>query len=226
MCWSGGSIELQVRNGFFVEVPMRAVLVSGFVVCFSVLLLVSGCGGGTMTVDAITPKLALQTDTRATAQEVKVAVAPFRAARDKNKKENVIGEAKTGVFNIPGPILARETPEQIVAAAVKEALAEVGFHLVEPKEADYIIGGQVEDFWVSEYATGVSFEYAKAYVRFDLVVQNAAGNTLWGSTLEKYETSGKVWDATAENIPTLTKALAAAVSSIFAQDGFWQALSR
>jgi hypothetical protein len=205
---------------------MKAVLVGSFVACFSVLTLVSGCGGSTVTVDTITPKLALQPDARATAKGVKIAVAPFQAARDKNRKEDVIGEAKTGFFNVPGPIVAREPPEQIVAAAVKEACAQVGFRLVEPKEADYVIGGQVEDFWVSEYATGVSLEYAKAYVRFDLVVRNAAGNTLWGNTLEKYETSEKGLDATIDNIPTLTKALAAAVSSIFVNDGFWQALSK
>lgn len=203
----------------------KAASVVGLAAYFVILAAASGCGSGTMAVAPITPSLAIQADARAADKGIKVAVEEFATARDNNKKF-VVGEAKTGVFNALTNMVAKETPEQTVAGALREALAKTGFQVVEPKDADFVIGGRVQDFWVGEYATGVSLEYAKAYVRFDLTVKNVKGNIVWGDTLEKYETSAQCWDATAQDIPTLTKALQDTVVAVLANDGFWKVLSK
>jgi len=205
---------------------MRVASVLAFPACLAVMALASGCGSSTMAVDAITPSLTLQPDARATTRGLKVAIEEFTTTRDKNKKTLVIGEAKTGFFNFPTDIVASESPEHLVASALREGLTQTGCQIVDLKDADFALGGQVQDFWVSEYATGVSLEYAKAYVRYDLTIKRAEGNTVWGNTLERYETSGQCWDATAEDIPTLTRALQHTVMSVLQDDAFWNALSK
>ncbi len=205
---------------------MRTFVVFCGGACLALGLAAAGCASSAMTVDTITPELALQADARATGRETKVAVEEFKAARDKNKKHLLIGEAKTGFFNGPTDILVSESPEQIVTAAIREACTKVGFRVVDAKDAQYVLGGQVENFWVDEYATGVSLEYAKAFVRYDVLVKDGTGRTIWGATKQVYETSGQCWDATAKNIPTLTQALDRTVRAIFEDESFWEALSK
>ncbi len=205
---------------------MRMLSVSRLSVCLAVALLAVGCGPSTMTVDPIAPNLTLQKDPRATNKEIKIAVEEFQAARNQKREHLAIGEAKTGFFNSSTTILTSESPEQMVTAALRDAFTQTGFHLVERHDANYVVAGQVEDFWVDEYATGVSLEYAKAFVRYDIAVKDNQGNTLWGTTKEHYETSGQCWDATAQGIPTLTTALSRTITSIFEDQSFWQALSK
>ena len=118
-----------------------------------------------------------------------------------------------------------ESPEQMVTAAVRDAFAKTGFIIVEPRDADYVVTGQVEDFWVDEYATGASLEYANAFVRYDIAVKDRKRKMLWATTKEQYETSGPCWDATQQDVPMLTEAITHTVTSIFEDQSFWQVLS-
>jgi hypothetical protein len=122
--------------------------------------------------------------------------------------------------------LAEESPERMVTTAIRDALVKAGFNLVESKDADYVVAGQVSNFWVEEYATGVSFEYAKAFVRFDITLADRNGKILWGTTKEKYQTSSQSMDATAQDIPMLTSALTQTVTFVVDDQSFWLALSR
>ena len=196
-------------------------------VCPSILLLLAaGCGSSTMTVDPLTPSLSLPKDPRTADKELKIAVEEFTSARDKSREEFAIGQAKTGAFNTPTTLRTEESPEKMVTAAIRDVLAQTGFRLVEPQEADYVLAGQIEDFWVDEYATGVSLEYAKAFVRFDVLLKDKNGNILWGDTKEQYRTSERCLDATTYDIPMLIGALTVTATSIVDDQSFWRALSQ
>lgn len=205
---------------------MRTASISICIACLCIASLAAGCGSSTMTVDPVTPNLAIQKDPRATGKELKLSVEEFKSARDTKRGELAIGEAKTGAFNTSTVLLAEESPEKMVTAAVRDALVKAGFSLVESQNADYVVAGEVSNFWVEEYATGASLEYAKAFVRFDVTLADKNGKILWGTTKEKYQTSSQCWDATAQDIPMLTSALTQTVAFIIDDQSFWLALSK
>jgi hypothetical protein len=176
-----------------------------------------------MEVGTLRPTLHLQA--RADVPDRNIAIGEFEDARQ-DADGALIGEAKTGFFNFPTEIIADESAEVIVAEAVRDGFEKVGFAIVEPSEADYIVTGQITKFWVEEYATGASLEYAKAYVKYDLLVKNAQGKIVWGNTIDEYIVSEKCLDATESDIPTLTRALRHSVEAIFRNESFWQAVSQ
>ncbi|MEN6335965.1 MAG: hypothetical protein ABFE01_17055, partial [Phycisphaerales bacterium] len=132
---------------------MRTPSISVCIACLCVASLAAGCGSSAMTVDPLAPNLAIQKDPRAARRELKVYVEGFKSARDTKRGELAIGEAKTGVFNARTTLLAGVSPEQMVTGAIRDALVKAGFTLAESKNADYVIAGQVSNFWVEEYAT-------------------------------------------------------------------------
>jgi hypothetical protein len=84
----------------------------------------------------------------------------------------------------------------------------------------------VEKFWVDEYATGLSLEYSKASVRYDIIIKNSQSATVWANTLDMFKTSGKSMDTTGNNIPTLLLALKESVEAIFRDQTFWNAFPK
>lgn len=201
---------------------METVRIWRLVIGLGIVSLAAGCGPSTMHVQSLRPTLYVQT--RPGAGEKRIAVGAFEDARTDATGAH-IGEAKTGAFNVSTKIIADEPVDVMVATVVRDGFQKAGFSIVEPSAADYIIMGQIRKFWVEEYATGVSFEYAKGFVNYDLFIKNAQGKIIWGNTIDQYIVSGSCWDATEFDIPTLTKALRASVEAIFQDDGFWQAIT-
>jgi len=193
-----------------------------FVMGLGVALCAAGCGASNMEVEALRPRLQVQG--RAEARGTKIAVGAFEDGRT-DASGLLIGEAKTGFFNFSTNIIADESADVMVAEAVHEGLRKAGFAIVEPSEADYVVTGEIAKFWVEEYATGVSLEYAKAYVKYDLLVKDAQGKIVWGITVDEYIVSDNCWDATVFDIPTLTRALRNSVEAIFRDESFWQAVA-
>jgi hypothetical protein len=155
---------------------------------------------------------------------MKIAVSEFKQST--GKPPNTIGEAKTGAFNSLTPIISEEPANVIVRNAIKKGLEGIGLTVVEPGEAGYRVEGTVEKLWVDEHATGISLEYAKAHVKYDIYVRNGQGETVWANTIEGFKTSPKSADATRDDIPTLTTALEESVRSFVEDPGFWNAISR
>lgn len=195
----------------------------GCVLCLALVWLTAGCGSSSMSVGSITPVLGLQP--RAAAEGTKIEIGEFKDLR-KNMDSNQIGEAKTGFFNASTRMISEEPVSLIVANAVKDGFEKVGFTVVGSGEGDYVVSGKVEKFEATEHATGLSLEYAKGYVRYDLLVQDGSGKTVWGTTLDKYEISETCWDATANDLAVLTLALQHCVESVFADDSLWQVISK
>ena len=165
----------------------------------------------------------LQLQARAEAENIDVAVESLQDVRP-DVTDTHIGEAKTGAFNGSTMIVAAEPVDVMVTDALRKGLAAVGFNVVDGADADYRVTGQITEFWVTEHATGFSLEYAKAYVKYDLLLKDTQGKILWGSTVDKYLVSDDCWDATEFNTPTLTKALQNSVEALLSDQTFWEAI--
>jgi hypothetical protein len=183
-----------------------------------VLIFIAGCAG-TRRVDTIIPILNIGKNSNVPSN-TKVAFEPFKLT-SKDQEENIIGEAKLGFFNSSATIVTTEKINSIVASALKKGFLDAGFYPADPGEADYTVTGVVEKFRVDEYATGLSLEYSKASVKYDIIVKNKKGNAVWANTMEAFKTSPTSMDTTHNNIPTLSLALKESVEAIFRDQTFW-----
>ena len=197
-----------------------------FLLSAAVLIFVSGCTS-TLKVKTSTPNLNITRQiTDAPANHTTVSFEPFKIVSKDPVPQNVIGEAKVGPFNTPAKIIDSEPADKRVADAVKSGFQHAGFNLVDSQDADFTVSGAVERFWVDEYATGMSMEYSKASVRFDLLIKNRQGAIVWANTLEQFKTSDKSFETTANDLPTLSLALKSAVEAIFKDPTFWKAVAK
>lgn len=190
------------------------------------LIFAPGCAT-TMRVDTVTPSFNITrriTDTPA--NHATVIFEVFTVATNAQSAGNVIGEAKVGLFNSAARIVDSAPPADTVARAVKRGFQDAGFSLGDSGKADFTVSGSLERFWVDEHATGLSLEYSKASVQFDLIIKNRQGAIVWAKTLEQFKTSGKSMDTTANNLPTLSLALKGAVEKIFSDSTFWDAVGK
>lgn len=138
----------------------------------------------------------------------------------------VIGKATTGVFNTTKPIRSEDKISHIITNEVMKAFLQGGFTLENKEKSQYIVSGLIERFWVDEYATGWSLEYAKASVRYDIVIKNKDGNFVWANSIEGNHISGRSMDATKDDIPTLLIALKKSIESIFYNKSFLEAIAQ
>jgi ABC-type uncharacterized transport system auxiliary subunit len=138
----------------------------------------------------------------------------------------IIGKATTGMFNITKPIRSEDPISRIVTNEIMKAFLQGGFTLENKEKSQYIVSGQIERFWVDEYATGWSLEYAKASVRYDFIIKNKDGKFVWANSIEGTHISGKSMDATKDDIPTLLMALKKSIESIFYDKSFLKAIAQ
>ncbi len=202
---------------------MGKMSVLSLLVCTVAAMNVAGCGSSSMSLGTVQP--ALHVEARPQATGIRIVVDEFQDVR-KEMQGRCVGEAKTGFFNSVAEVTAADPATAIVAAAIRDGVTKAGFTVVQPGEEDFRIAGQLEQFKVEEHATGFSLEYSKAYVRYNLFVRDSAGKTVWGSTIDKYESTENVWDATEHDLKTLTKAVQVSVEAIFQDESFWKAVSK
>jgi hypothetical protein len=138
----------------------------------------------------------------------------------------LIGEAKTGWVNITKPIRSEDPINHIVTNEIRRAFLQGGFTLENREKSQYLVSGLIERFWVDEYATGWSLEYAKASVRYDIIIKNRDGNFVWANSIEGAHISGKSMDATKDDIPTLLIAFKESIESIFYDKSFLKAIAQ
>jgi hypothetical protein len=183
-----------------------------------------GCAADSVRVGSPAPDGYGPNELSTPVEGMKIAVPEFKQST--GKPPNTIGEAKTGAFNSLTPIVSEEPANVIVRNSIKKGLEGIGLQVVEKADADYLVDGTVERLWVDEHATGLSLEYAKAHVKYDIYVRNGRGETVWANTIEGFKTSHKSADATRDDIPTLTIATEESVRSFVEDTGFWKAISR
>jgi len=155
---------------------------------------------------------------------ITIAVSDFSLKT--GKPDNVIGEAKTGIFNSPIPITYGQPATTLISGQIKKGLSGMGFKIAAPEDAEFILDGTIESLWVEEYATGFSMEYAKANARYDVVLKDKNGKVLWGTSVESYKNSNKSMDATYDDLPTLKAACEDSISKLFEDPSFWGTILR
>jgi hypothetical protein len=156
----------------------------------------------------------------------KKVCVPLVETPNNKPPENIVGQAKVGMFNMKAPIKADTSVDVLMTTLVKKAFAAAGFHVTECPDADLTIKGKFDKVWVDEYATGLTFEYAKSHVMLDIMVNDKSGKTIWANSIDKFQTSpDNSMDATHLDIPTLSSNLKSAMQEIFKDQGFWKAVN-
>jgi hypothetical protein len=137
----------------------------------------------------------------------------------------VVGRAATGAGNRSTPVLISTDPGELLSEVVAQALQDAGLRVGPRDQADLVLEGTVQRLWVAEFATGKSFEYARAYLWYEVVLRNAAGLVVWASSPEGFAISGlTAGDATDLVAPTLERAIEEGVEKLVADEGFWGAV--
>jgi|GEM_PF-3720851 len=143
---------------------------------------------------------------------------------------HIIGEAKTGMFNSKSVVVSDIPMQDIVYNALKDAFSKMGFVIVDERNsADLITTGQISQFWSREFANGWTPEYAKAAVRYDLVIRDNNDKVFWAKSVDVEEKStgiGVIFDATSSVIPTLKKALSQSIFQVVNDANFQAALNK
>jgi len=129
----------------------------------------------------------------------------------------LIGEAKTGTFNSKSKVISDIPVQDILYNVLKDAFSKTGFVITEDRSsADLIADGEIQQFWTREYATGWTPEYAKAAVRYDIVLKNNSDKIFWAKSIdvETKSTGIAFVDATSSLVPTLKNALSQSMEEI------------
>ncbi len=141
------------------------------------------------------------------------------------KNEQIIGEAKVGMFNEDDSISSEYKVSEFMSILFINSLIKAGFKPETKSKASIIISGQVDYFWVDEFATGWHPEYSRAFVQLDVILKNQSGAFLWaGSLVGRKLSKITVADTTAEDIPTLVEAAVLNIESLFDYRDFWESL--
>lgn len=136
-----------------------------------------------------------------------------------------IGQAKTGAFNTPAPILSDEAPGRVVQRFLALGFERIGVELAAPEDADVTLTGEVVRFWVDEYTTGWNPEYSRASVSFDVLARDRSGKLIWAGRQEAHvKSSVSFTDASPYNQTTLEEAILIAIRTLFDDPVFWTSL--
>jgi len=176
----------------------------------------------TLIVQSINPDFSSLEKSNILNKKIRIKFDEF-VSNDEKSKDNIIGEARTGIFNSKSDIISEDPVNSIITKALKIAFEKQGF-IIDEEKPDFIITGAVERFWVDEHATGMSFEYSKAYVKYDLFIKTESSKIIWGNTIDHFEKSGNSMDTTEYDIPTLEKALLKSIQKLFLDNSFWASI--
>jgi len=190
-----------------------------FILLFALVLMISACAAPQLKKNDL---LIEPTINKVISNEnpVYLYVETFGVARTISNP-TVVGEARTGGFNVRSLIHSEEAIHLIVTDQIKKAFFKAGFKLEEKEKADFTISGRIERFWVSERFGGFA-ESARASVKYDLIIRNRQGRFLWGDNIVGRATARDSIDVTKEDVPTLMNALKESIESLFKNESFWK----
>jgi hypothetical protein len=175
----------------------------------------AGCGASMKQLDIDYLPEATSNEPIPSADRITLHVEELTDMRD-NKAENLVGEAKTGIFNKSTPITIEGTVAALCTKELREALATCGFRIVDaPEMADVVLRGRINAFWIQEYVTGYSLEHSEAEVELDVALfPSMEEDPLWYDVKRSFETSKPQMDATAINESLMNQAFRKTVAAI------------
>ena len=113
------------------------------------LLLMTSCGSSRpINVKLVTLDLDVRPE-NILKKQVKIYIEEFKISPPM-PPDNIIGKAKTGFFNVTTNLVADEPISTIVTKSIKKGFEQFGFEIVDRKDANYMVQGIVEKFWVEE----------------------------------------------------------------------------
>ncbi len=121
------------------------------------------------------------------AEKVNLYVEKFFDVRG-GIEPNVIGEARTGMFDERTPILIEDNIEELSTRTLQKAFSKAGFNVVlDEKDADLVFKGRINNFKVQDVDCGLHNEYSEANVEFDVVlIDRVHGKNLWFDVKRSY----------------------------------------
>jgi hypothetical protein len=142
------------------------------------------------------------------------------------KTEKLIGEAKTGMFNISTPITIESTVASLCSSELRKALTAAGYKVIdEVQSADLVLRGRINVFWVQEYVTGYSLEHSEAEIELDLGLFSPTGqDPLWYDVKRSFVKSGQKIDATVVNEELMNEAFQGVIHDLLGDENLVAAI--
>lgn len=167
------------------------------------------------------------TDAIPSANGVSLCIEEFTDVRG-DLEPNVVGQAKTGMFNRRTPVRIGVEIERLAIHAFREAFSDAGFNLVDDQNnADLVLKGRINTFWVQEYSTAWAPQHSEAEVEFDVVlIDKARAKNIWFDVKRaRAVTKPNTMDITLENERIISEAFNQVVSSIVNDSELTQAVN-
>lgn len=189
------------------------------VVVLFLLVFLSGCGGAQIKGDFLNQSWLNDSIPISNQPEipVKLYLSKFSLGNEITNPY-LIGEAKTGALNSKSEVISDIPIQDIFYNALKDIFKKKGFIITgDQNSADLLITGEIQQFWVREYASGWTPEYAKAAVRFDILFKDSNNKVFWANSIDKEVKSnslGSIFDATGSLLPTLKEALSQSIKQV------------
>lgn len=132
------------------------------------------------------------------------------------KQKNIIGQSATGVFNKITPVLTDNDIEEITTSAIRTTFSKMGFNVVmDEKNADLLLKGRINNFWVKEVGAGSISEHSEAVVELDIVLINKIQEkNIWFDVKKGTAKSGWSANTTHKNERIMNEALNNVIISI------------
>ncbi len=170
----------------------------------------------------------------------KITITPQKTSSTKQKlciskitlpkyssEENILGMANVGLFNSEEYIKADKPIKDIMTNFISKSFSTAGFEISECNKSDKSIEFKFDKLWIEEFADGYNLEYSKSFIKFDIIINDANGKPIWGTTIDKLLLSDKnLVDATSANIPTFKSNLKQCMELIFSNNSFWEAIEK
>jgi uncharacterized lipoprotein YajG len=167
------------------------------------------------------------TDAIQSAHGVSLCIEEFIDVRGA-PEPNVVGQAKTGMFNRKTPVRIGVEIERLAIHAFREAFSDAGFNLVDDQNnADLVFKGRINTFWVQEYSTAWAPQHSEAEVEFDVVlIDKARAKNIWFDVKKALAvTKPTTMDITLENERIICEAFNQVVSSVVKDSELAQAVN-
>jgi uncharacterized lipoprotein YajG len=190
----------------------KAYIVSLIIICSFFTL--SGCGAQFTKINI---SCQIQDDLKffTKAKNINLYIEKFSDVRTV-KQKNIIGQSATGVFNKITPVLTDNDIEEITTSAIRTTFSKMGFNVVmDEKNADLLLKGRINNFWVKEVGAGSISEHSEAVVELDIVLINKIQEkNIWFDVKKGTSKSGWSADTTHKNERIMNEALNNVIISI------------
>lgn len=193
----------------------------------SLFALIAGCGSQYTTVSLVQKAPESISPASPIPDSKSIFIEKFSDVRSV-AKFNVIGEAKTGMFNKQTPILIEDSLGTYLSSILKAALRQERISVEENTDfADIIMKGRVNEFWLQEFASGYASEYCEAKIELDLALFNKLSDSpIWYDIKRsRVKSKSTIIDISSQNEKIMNQAINEIIVSLLADSTFRSALT-